>query len=71
MALSSSIPEAATTLYRFNEDIYVELVYCPTNKMLANVFTKGLAQEKLNKMRKLCVVDYDEQLSKREKVCWH
>ena len=36
----------------------IELVYCPTNEMVADVLTKGLSQEKFLKLRSLCGIDY-------------
>lgn len=32
----------------------IELIYCPTNEMIADMFTKGLNQEKFIRLRSLC-----------------
>ncbi|KAF2345187.1 Ribonuclease H-like domain [Trinorchestia longiramus] len=47
----------------------IDLVYCPSNDMLADIFTKGLSAEKFSRLRsKLGVVSYEKHIQ-CEKEC--
>ncbi|KAF2344297.1 hypothetical protein FHG87_024947, partial [Trinorchestia longiramus] len=47
----------------------IDLVYCPSNDMLADIFTKGLSAEKFSRLRcKLGVVSFEKHIQ-CEKEC--
>ncbi|KAF2345769.1 hypothetical protein FHG87_023475 [Trinorchestia longiramus] len=47
----------------------IDLVYCPSNDMLANIFTKGLSAEKFSRLRRKLGVVFFEQHIQCEKEC--
>ena len=48
----------------------VELKYCKTEDMIADVFTKGLSPEKFVRLRRLCGMQPPNNSSASEKECW-
>ncbi|KAF2345948.1 hypothetical protein FHG87_023296, partial [Trinorchestia longiramus] len=47
----------------------IDLVYCPSNDMLANIFTKGLSGEKFSRLRRKLGVVFFEKHIQCEKEC--
>ncbi|KAF2345715.1 hypothetical protein FHG87_023529, partial [Trinorchestia longiramus] len=47
----------------------IDLVHCPSNDMLANIFTKGLSAEKFSRLRRKLGVVFFEKHIQCEKEC--
>ncbi|KAF2344101.1 hypothetical protein FHG87_025143 [Trinorchestia longiramus] len=47
----------------------IDLVCCPSNDMLANIFTKGLSAERFSRLRRKLGVVFSEKHIQCEKEC--
>ncbi|KAF2344267.1 hypothetical protein FHG87_024977 [Trinorchestia longiramus] len=47
----------------------IDVVYCPSNDMLADIFTKGLSAEKFSRLRRKLGVVFFEKYIQCEKEC--
>ncbi|KAF2348306.1 hypothetical protein FHG87_020937 [Trinorchestia longiramus] len=66
--LLSSLPDRFSTLVAFCTK-EIDLVHCPSNDMLADIFTKGLSDEKFSRLRSKLGVVFFEKHIQCEKEC--